>query len=83
MIIDFYVEENRVDECKKFIRTLSSTRFNQNPIKVGNKYNINITLTSDDNDKLNTLFDKWYQEDNKKETPRNNIFKRIFNIICR
>jgi hypothetical protein len=36
--------KDKLDECKIFIRSLSTARFNYNPIKVGNKYNINITM---------------------------------------
>jgi hypothetical protein len=81
MTIDFYIEENRLDECKIFIRSLTTARFNHNPIKVGKKYNINLTLDVEDGNKLSQLFEKWYEEDKPKERPNKNIWKRIVSVF--
>lgn len=63
MTIDFYIEEKRLNECKIFIRSLSTVRFNHNPIKIGDKYNINLTLDVEDGNKLSQVLEKWYNED--------------------
>lgn len=81
MTTDFYVEKDRLDECKFFIRSLPTARFNHNPIKIGNEYNISITLDVKDGNKLNKMFEKWYEEDKSKEIPNKNIWKRIVGIF--
>lgn len=81
MTTDFYVKEDRLDECKNFIRSLPTARFNYNPIKVGGSFNINITLDAQDGNNLNELFEKWHNEDKPKEMPNKNIWKRIISVF--
>ena len=59
MKTNFYVKENKLKECKAFIRTLPSARFNCNPIKRGEKWNISLTLTVEDGNKLSSLISSW------------------------
>jgi len=62
----FYVKASRLQECKDFIRTLSSVRFVHNPILEFDEFFIKITLEAEDANKLNVLFNKWYNEDHPK-----------------
>ena len=49
MEISFYIKENRLAELKSYIKEQTpSVRFKNNPIKIGDKFNINLTLTVED-----------------------------------
>jgi len=77
MIADFYIKENRLRELKTFIGEFTPTvRFNHNPIKIDNEFNVSITMSVEDGNKLNKLRAKWYYEDNPVKTKNNiwNIF---------
>lgn len=51
MEIQFYTHE--VDETKHFIRTeLPSARFLHNPIKIGDEWNISLSMSVEDGNKL-------------------------------
>ena len=64
MRTSFYIKNEKLDECKTFIRNnLNSARFLTNPIFIGNKWNINLELNVEDGNKLNELFNKWNKEE--------------------
>ena len=81
MEISFYKKENRLAELKSYIKEQTpSVRFKNNPIKIGDKFNINLTLTVEDSNKLDILFNKWYANDNpvvKKSGWRELLLKRL------
>lgn len=61
----FYIKEYRLAELKLFIKELTpSVRFNGNPIKTGDTFYIQLTLTVEDSNILNVLFNKWHAKDN-------------------
>lgn len=82
MYTSFYVTENRLDELKSFIKNSTpSARFNHNPLKEGNKWFISLNIEVNDSNKLNKLFNKWYEEDNPPKIKTKSIWKRMFNIF--
>lgn len=82
MYTSFYIAENRLGEFKSFIRTYTPTvRFKHNPLKEGKQWFIALTMEVEDGNKLNELFNKWYNEDNMSERPNENIWKRILSIF--
>jgi hypothetical protein len=77
----FYIKENRLNELKSFIRSFTTTvRFKNNPIKQNGIYHISLTMEVKDGNKLNELFNKWYNEDSLQKEPKNSIWKRLFNF---
>lgn len=76
--ISCYVDEKRFDEYKAFIRTLPSVRFISNPYKTGNRYRINISLTSEDSNRLSEKENEWYQLDNPKPIKKKSFIKKLF-----
>ncbi len=77
---DFIVMEERLEECKAFIRSLPSARFKHNPIRVGSIYHISVSMNVQDGNKLNELFEKWYNEDNPI-VPKKNVFKNLLKSL--
>lgn len=71
--ISFSVSKYRLVELKHFIReNLSSARFECDPINLGdNKYSIHLSMNVQDSNVLNTLLNKWYDQDNSKPIKRN------------
>jgi hypothetical protein len=76
----FYIKSHRLHELKTFIKNyLPTTRFLQNPCNVGNdEMYIRLSMNVVDANKLNELFNKWYDIDNPKIIKKN-FFKRLFN----
>ena len=82
MYTSFYIEENRLNELKSFIRSeLPSTRFKHNPLKEGNKLFIALNMEVEDSNKLNLLLNKWNNEDNPSKSPNKSIFNRIIYFL--
>lgn len=82
MYISFYIEENRFDELKSFIRAFTPTvRFKHNPLKEGKQWFIGLTMEVEDGNKLNELFEKWHNEDNPHKSPNKSIWKRIVSVF--
>lgn len=82
MYTSFYIEENRLDELKSFIKTSTQTvRFKHNPLKEGNKWFIALTMEVEDGNKLNELFEKWHNEDNPPKSVNKSMWKRMFGIF--
>lgn len=78
---NFSIKIDRLDELKKFIRDyLPTARFISNPFIMGNYYAISLSMNVDDSNKLNELFNKWYDIDNYKE-PKKGFLKRIFKFL--
>jgi hypothetical protein len=74
----FYIKEERLNECKKHIRSIKSARFLQNPFKMGDKYSICVSFeTNADSTQMDEVLEKWYKEDNPPKSKEKNIFKRI------
>jgi len=82
METSFYVKDERLEECKTFIRkSLPSARFIRDPFKVGNKWNINLELTVEDGNKLSSLQNRWHLEDNPiKKKKKNKLIQFFFNF---
>lgn len=77
----FYIQENRIEELKIFIKTeLPTARFLQNPYKQGSKFGISLELTVDDGNKLTRLRNDWYNQDNPYVSPKKSWFSRILGI---
>lgn len=78
MKTSFYISENRISELKTFIRNhLPSVRFEHNPMKLGDKFHVSLTMDVEDGNKLNELQNKWYEEDNPPK-PKKKSFWRFF-----
>ncbi len=78
MNTSFYIKEDRLNECKIFVRSLPSARFNHNPLKQGNEWFISLTMEVHDGNKLNELFNKWHEEDKPKGNINKGFLKRLF-----
>ena len=63
MTHSFTVKSIRLEECKAFIRSLPSARFDHNPYKIFDNYQITVSMDSEDGNKMNVLFNKWHEED--------------------
>ena len=69
--------EKRLIELKELIRTSTKTvRFNYNPTKYGNGYNVSLILDVSESSLINNLQNKWFEEDNPKL-----LKKTFFEII--
>ena len=76
---DFFVNENKVEECKRFIKSLPTAKFNYNPLKMGDRYNFNITLNDEDGNKISQFISKLHKENLKKRKKTFfNFLKNIF-----
>jgi hypothetical protein len=76
----FSIKKDRLPELQSFIRQhLPNTRFKGNPINLGNVFHIHLTMDVDDNNKLNELHNKWYDEDNKPKTKKS-FWKNLFKL---
>lgn len=81
MEINFYIQENRLDELKLFIRAeLITPRFKYNPLKMGNEYNIVLNLSVEDGNKLSKFLNTMYLE-NSLEKKHKSIWKRIIDFF--
>lgn len=77
----FNITENRLDELKAFIRNNTPTvRFLQNPILIGKKWMISLSMETEDSNKLDDLFWKWYYEDNPKIN-KTTFWNRLINLF--
>jgi len=82
MKTSFYITENRLSELKSFIRAeLPTVRFNHNPLKVGKELNISLSMSVEDGNKLSTLQNKWYEQDNPEPIPNKSIWSNILSIF--
>lgn len=81
MIHTFYINEENLDDTKLFIRTLPSARFNGNPLKVGNKYNLSVDLEVKDGNKLSQYLEQYYESNDVDQTIQVPFYKRVFNFI--
>jgi len=82
MYTSFYIEENRLNELKSFIRAeLPTARFRQNPLKEGDKWFIALSMEVEDGNKLNLLHNKWHNEDKPPKSPNKSIWKKIISIF--
>ena len=82
MYTSFYIEENRLNELKSFIRAeLPTARFKHNPLKEGDKWFIALNMEVEDGNKLNLLHNKWHDEDNPPKSPNKSIWKRILSVF--
>lgn len=80
MYQSFSIKEERLAELKIFIKDfLPSVRYVQNPYKMSKLWFVAMTIDVEDSNKLNELFNKWYDEDKIKPV-KNSIWKRIFSI---
>ena len=78
----FYIKKDRLTELKSFIRLyLPTTRFKQNPYVFGNDWCIMLSMEVQDSNKLNELFNKWYDLDNYK-SPKKSFWKRMINVFA-
>lgn len=69
MYSSFYIDKNRLNELKSFIRDeLPTTRFKHNPLLIGSQYNIALDLSVEDGNKLSQLQHEWHIEDNPSKT---------------
>ena len=81
----FNIKTHRLTELKSFIRTnLPTARFKCNPYEIGdNSTCVALSLEVNDANKLNELFNKWYDIDNPKKIKKRffsfNFLNRIFN----
>lgn len=71
----FNVESKKIDDTKKFIRTLGSARFLCNPFRINDIYRISLELSSEDGNKLSIYLESLIDEPIKKDT----LFQRIYN----
>ena len=80
----FYIQENRIEELKSFIRAeLPTARFLQNPYKQGSEFGISLELTVEDGNKLSQLRNKWYNQDNPYISPKKGWLSRLLsNFYC-
>lgn len=82
MYQSFSIKEERLGELKNFIKiTAPSVRFVGNPYKMTKLWFVAITLDVEDSDKLNELFNKWYDEDNPVKVENKSILKRFLSIF--
>ena len=78
----FHINENRIEELKSFIRAeLPTARFNRNPYKVNDKYNISLELTVEDGNKLSVLRNNWYNQDHPYISPKKSWLSRLLSIF--
>ena len=80
----FYIKKDRLNELKSFIRDyLPETRFYHNPLDSGNDFWICLTMPVEEGNKLNELFNKWYDIDNPKPSNKKFIDKArsFFNCL--
>jgi hypothetical protein len=77
----FYIKDYRLAELKLYIKeNTPSVRFNGNPIKTGEKFYIQLTLTVEDSNILDVLFNIWHAKDNpvvKKSGWQELLLKRL------
>ncbi len=67
----FYINEDRIEELKSFIKAeLPTARFNHNPYKVNDEFNISLELTVEDGNKLSGLRNNWHNQDNPYVSPK-------------
>jgi hypothetical protein len=80
----FYIQENRIEELKSFIRAeLPTARFLQNPYKQGSEFSISLELTVEDGNKLSQLINNWYNQDNPYKSPKKSWLSRLLsNFYC-
>lgn len=81
MYTSFYVSDSHIDELKFFVRTeMPTARFKHNPLKEGDKWFVALEMEVAENNKLNTLFNKW---ENEEKSSRENkpIDKRPKGVI--
>lgn len=77
----FYIKSERLPEMKNFIKdNLKSARFTQNPYQVGSEYHITLDMDVLDCNRLNNLFNKWYEIDHTPKT-KESIIKRLIKLI--
>ena len=81
----FYIQENRIEELKSFIRAeLPTARFLQNPYKQGSEFGISLELTVEDGNKLSQLRNNWYNQDNPYKIPKKSWLSRLLsNFYCK
>ena len=77
--------KDRLIELQKFIKSnMKTCRFNNNPLsdysENSDKYWINISYDSEDQNKLNVLQNKWYEIDNPKIVKKS-FFSRLFSRV--
>ncbi len=81
MYMSFHINNNRLDELKSFIRdNTPSVRFEHNPLKSGEKWFIALTMEVEDSNKMNDLFNKWYDIDNPKINKKT-LREKLLSII--
>lgn len=73
----FYIKKSRVLELKSFIKAyLPTARFVHNPYNVGGETCICLDMEVSDANKLNELFNKWYDIDHPKQLKKS-FWKRL------
>lgn len=78
----FTIPEHRLGELKQYIKEFTpSVRFLNNPLKIGNKYHISLSMEVEDGNKLNILHNKWYKQDNPPIITKEGVIKRIINKL--
>jgi len=76
-----YIKKDRLVELQSFIRDyLPTARFVHNPIETGDNLCICLDMEVQDANKLNELFNKWYDIDNPK-IPNKSFCKRLVSIF--
>lgn len=75
--------KERMNKVKAFIReNMPTARFRQNPYEFSNgKWEIDITYEIEDMNKLSTLLNEFYIEDNPPIPPKEGLLKRISNYF--
>ena len=81
---NFYVKCEDFNRCKKFIKTLPTTRYSHRPILINGKWNISLVMEMDEYNKLSLFINSLTE--NKQEVKNNilsHIFKKLFKTkVC-
>lgn len=77
----FSIKKTRYYELRTFIKNhLPTVRFKSNPFEINDELQIHLEMDVNDGNKLNELFNKWYDKDHPKNI-NNSFWSKIFNKI--